>query len=222
MRAGLIIIVKTLPMRAEQKRAVGVVLRIPGVVSRSLRAAMLIFALGPIFDPVLGTEVISKGIAPDSDGVQQTRGRTTRGTSSSARIVPKLGPLPRLFIIPADTVRYTYGVGTIFPTSLLNLGTLAPGTIFSFSTPPPSIGKVKIRHNYIQGDQGALNVELASTASFDRVRVRRSAMLSGALNVSYLDGFEPKPGDVFPILTAGNRVHGEFSDFNDARASAPF
>ncbi len=53
----------------------------------------------------------------------------------------------------------------------------------------------------------------------DLLTIGGAAFLSGALNVSYLDGFNARIGDTFTILTAAGGVSGKFASFQDAHAS---
>lgn len=82
-------------------------------------------------------------------------------------------------------------------------GTVAPGA---------SAGTFAIDGDYAQGDDGALEIELAGTGDgeFDVLEVSGDADLDGTIEVSLLDGFVPAVGDRFLVLTAG-AVSGGFS-----------
>jgi len=80
-------------------------------------------------------------------------------------------------------------------------------------------GVLSIGGNFKQNPAGTLSLRLASPSSFDSLTIGGMAVLSGALNVSYLDGFEAQPGDSFQILSAADGVSGSFSLFNDAHAT---
>lgn len=111
-------------------------------------------------------------------------------------------------VVAGGTLR---GVGTIGG-SVLNQALVQPG---GANAP----GTLTIGGNYNQSPAGTLSIRLSSPASFDLLTIGGAAFLSGALNVTYLDGFEAKPGDVFKILTAAGGVSGKFDTFNDAHST---
>ena len=79
--------------------------------------------------------------------------------------------------------------------------------------PGESAGKLKISGNYTQGSDGKLTIELGGTtqdSQYDRLQVTGTANLDGELHVEFIDGFVPRLGQQFVILTAGS-VNGEFS-----------
>ena len=92
------------------------------------------------------------------------------------------------------------GSGTI-QGSVNNAGVINPGD---------SVGTLTITGNYVQAGSGTLNIELASATSFDQLLVTGTATLSGTLNVSLLNKFNPVDGNAFPILTFASRS-GDFS-----------
>jgi autotransporter-associated beta strand protein len=96
--------------------------------------------------------------------------------------------------------------------NVVNRAVVSPG---SLAAP----GRLSIGGNYSQSPAGALRIRLASTSVYDRLAIGGSAMLNGALNLSYLNGFTAQPGDVFTILTAGAGVSGRFSSFHDPQAT---
>jgi autotransporter-associated beta strand protein len=85
------------------------------------------------------------------------------------------------------------GSGTI-DANVVNCGVLSPGG-------PGSIGKLIINGNYTQCPDGVLDMEVASTRALDQLMISGLATLDGELEVSYLNGFHPKPGDTFEIMT---------------------
>jgi autotransporter-associated beta strand protein len=103
------------------------------------------------------------------------------------------------------------GTGTIGG-SVLNQALVQPGG----ATVP---GRLTIGGNFNQSPAGTLSIRLASPTSYDLLTIGGAAFLSGALNVSYLDGFNAQIGDTFTILTAGGGVSGRFASFNDAHAT---
>ena len=88
-------------------------------------------------------------------------------------------------------------------------GNLTNSAIFAPGTSP---GTVKIGNDYRQTDDGTLRIELASSDSYDRIKVGGEADLDGDLEVSLLNGFRPRKGKKFDILTARGGVDGEFDD----------
>jgi len=73
---------------------------------------------------------------------------------------------------------------------------LSPGTLTLLGDDPRS-------------ETSALNVELGGTGhgtQYDRIAISGSALVDGAINISYVDGFQPALGDSFAILTAGVRA----------------
>ncbi len=111
-------------------------------------------------------------------------------------------------IVSGGTLR---GSGTIGG-SVLNQALVQPGG----ATAP---GTLTIGGNFNQSPAGTLSIRLASPTSYDLLTIGGAAFLSGALNVSYLDGFNAQIGDVFTILTAAGGVSGTFDSFNDAHAT---
>jgi fibronectin-binding autotransporter adhesin len=103
------------------------------------------------------------------------------------------------------------GVGRIGG-NLVNNAQVSPGRA---SGP----GTLSVGGNYDQSAAGAFNVRLASPTVNDRLVVGGAARLNGTLNVSYVNGFNAKPGDVFTIITTRQGVSGEFATFNDPHAT---
>jgi fibronectin-binding autotransporter adhesin len=91
------------------------------------------------------------------------------------------------------------GSGTM-DTSVTNSGVVSPGGA-------DSVGTLVITGNYTQNPGGTLDMELASKKAFDQLMIQGAAGFDGTLNLGLLNGFEPAPGDLFPILT--------FSSFSD-------
>ncbi|EDY17329.1 outer membrane autotransporter barrel domain protein [Chthoniobacter flavus Ellin428] len=86
--------------------------------------------------------------------------------------------------------------------NLTNHATLSPGN---------SPGTISVQGNFQQSRAGTLDMEVASPSSYDRLQIGGKAALDGQLNVTLLNGFRPKKGEKFTILTAGSGVSGEFS-----------
>ena len=95
------------------------------------------------------------------------------------------------------------GSGTIGGNVNNDSGTISPGN---------SPGVMIINGDFAQGTDGALMIELAGTTAgteYDVLQVDGGASLSGTLEISLLDGFEPGAGDTFNILELGS-VAGQF------------
>ncbi len=90
--------------------------------------------------------------------------------------------------------------------SLNNVATVAPGS---------SPGILTVAGNYTQGD-GALAIEIGGSTpgtGHDRLVVTGTATLSGILNASQVNGFDPQTTTTIDIITAG-AVTGTFSTAN--------
>jgi hypothetical protein len=76
-------------------------------------------------------------------------------------------------------------------------GTVAPGT---------SVGTLTLNSHFSQDADGMLEIELMGSGEgeYDRLVVAGIATLEGKLAVSFLNGFVPRVGDVFTVLTAQN------------------
>lgn len=107
-------------------------------------------------------------------------------------------------LVAGGTLR---GVGTIGG-NVANQALVQPGG----ATAP---GTLSIGGNYNQSSAGTLSIRLASPSSYDGLTIGGAAFLNGALDVSYLDGFDAEVGDVFTILAAAGGVSGRFASFND-------
>ena len=95
------------------------------------------------------------------------------------------------------------GAGSISGNLNNNGGTVSPGN---------SPGVMTVEGNFAQAAAGTLLIELAGTTAgteYDVLQVEGETSLSGILEVSLLDGFEPTVGDAFGILQLGS-IAGEF------------
>ncbi|MBI1839344.1 MAG: hypothetical protein HYR88_00635 [Verrucomicrobia bacterium] len=93
------------------------------------------------------------------------------------------------------------GNGTVTG-SVSNNATVNPGA---------SPGLLSITGNYSEGPGARLRIELAGTTAgvtYDQLSVGGKAKLAGVLEVSYLNGFVPAPGNVFTALVCGARSGG--------------
>jgi hypothetical protein len=92
-----------------------------------------------------------------------------------------------------------------------NGGTLAPGN---------SPGQTLIVGDFTT-NSGALEIELASAASYDAVSVMGDTVLGGNLVVKLLNGFAPTGADSFTILqsTLAGSISGTFANLTNGRVS---
>lgn len=91
-----------------------------------------------------------------------------------------------------------------------NGGTVAPGVSPSFN-PNDALGTLQFIGDYTQAAAGTLQIQLASTASFDKLVVDGHTTLAGTLKLSLFGGFMPAVGDMFQVLTATDGITGTFS-----------
>lgn len=95
------------------------------------------------------------------------------------------------------------GVGGTTGTGLLEvLGTMSVGN---------SPAKVSFGGDVSLGVSTLIELSGVDTGDFDALTVFGAITLSGALDVSLLNGFEPQLGDIFEIVTGGAGVTGEFT-----------
>ncbi len=92
-------------------------------------------------------------------------------------------------------------------------GTLVNSGIVQFSGTSPVA--LSVNGTYTQTSSGTLSVRLAGSGSgqYDQLLVTGMATLDGTLAVSLLNGFVPKPGDAFKLLTYGSGT-GSFAQVN--------
>jgi T5SS/PEP-CTERM-associated repeat protein len=90
-----------------------------------------------------------------------------------------------------------------------NRGIVAPGIAVPITS--NTVGALDIDGDYTQFVGGALDIELGSTASFDKLIVTGHATLAGTLNVSLFNAFTPAVGNSFDLLTATGGITGNFS-----------
>ena len=115
---------------------------------------------------------------------------------------------------PGDTLNLESGDSLIgsgtLAADLVNAGTVSPGN---------SAGIISIDGDYTQTANGVLEIQLGGTTpgtEHDQLVVTGDATLSGILNVSLIDGFEPKLGDSFFIVN-----HLESGTFNFSVENLP-
>ena len=88
----------------------------------------------------------------------------------------------------------------------------------SFVSDPNSIafdptGILELGGNYTQSSFATLEIDLGGNQAgeFDQLQVAGNVLLSGTLDISMIDGFEPATGQTFDIITANN-VTGTFDN----------
>jgi hypothetical protein len=95
------------------------------------------------------------------------------------------------------------GSGTVTG-SLYNDAAIRPGG---------SPGRLTITGGYTEGPNARLEIELGGTnavTGYDQLSIGGSASLAGTLDLSFVNGFTPAPGDRFTVLVCGTR-NGIFS-----------
>jgi hypothetical protein len=142
-----------------------------------------------------GTVYASSGTLQFTAGYTQTAGATLLDGGALAATAPLSIQGGRLG-----------GVGTV-SASVVSAGTVAPGA---------SAGLLTIGGAYTQGSTGTLAIEiggLVAGTQYDRLAVTGTATLSGALNVTLVNGFVPQDTNTFTVLTAGS-ITGAFTSTN--------
>ena len=92
------------------------------------------------------------------------------------------------------------GNGDIFTNGgqFTNNGIIAPGL---------STGKISLSGNYTQGSTGVLNMEIGGptpVTEYHQFAVSGNAALGGTLNLTLIDGYRPKVGDIFQVISFGS------------------
>ncbi|NDG73053.1 MAG: hypothetical protein EBY32_17495, partial [Proteobacteria bacterium] len=98
----------------------------------------------------------------------------------------------------------TLGGAGLIISNVRNAGVVAPGN---------SPGTLRISGNYQQASSGKLNIEIASTSSFDRLVVSGQMTLAGTLNVIPYGGMKLEYGQTYDIIEAGS-ITGAFDSIN--------
>ena len=109
-----------------------------------------------------------------------------------------------LTVGPRGTVQ---GNSTIVA-NVRNGGSMAPGIVPNVLLPNDALGTLHIDGSYTQTSTGALDIQLGSTTSFDKLTVTGHVTLDGILKLSLFNGFMPVVGNTFQILTATNGITG--------------
>jgi filamentous hemagglutinin family protein len=91
--------------------------------------------------------------------------------------------------------------------NVTNSGALSPGN---------SPGSITIGGDFTQSSTGALNMEIASDASYDQLTVTGSATLGGTINFVSLGGYQSSPSFTPIFLSALGGSHGSFASVNNS------
>jgi T5SS/PEP-CTERM-associated repeat protein len=122
------------------------------------------------------------------------------GTSGAGTLEVTAGGVVQAFNVFVGTAGQLRGDSNVIA-NVQNGGLLSPGI---------SPGTLILTGNFSQTASGDMLVELASTASFDRLLVSSTATLNGTLTIQLLDGFIPNVGQSFTFLAADD-VDGTFA-----------
>jgi len=92
-------------------------------------------------------------------------------------------------------------------------------TVFNAATVSPgqSAGAINVSAHFTQQAGGRLTAELGGVipvAQYDQLLVQGLASLAGTLDVTLIDGFLPKAGDQFTLLSSGVGLVGQFDIVN--------
>ncbi len=82
--------------------------------------------------------------------------------------------------------------------------------------PGDSPGRITISGDYTQGAGGVLNIELGGSEAgtgYDQIAVGDDVFLAGTLNLTFIDGYDPAPGQLYTIISCDVR-NGQFTTFN--------
>ena len=91
-----------------------------------------------------------------------------------------------------------------------NGGTIAPG-LSSSPIATDALATLHLDGDLTQTSAGALDIQLASLSSFDKLAIAGHATLGGTLKASLFGGFSAAIGSSFQILTATNGISGTFT-----------
>ncbi len=145
------------------------------------------------FDPYDVFIVAENALTVAGPAADRTVKSLTLGADDSAPVRLHLASNVTLTATNGTTIRRNgelTGHGTLAGT-VTNEGTISPGA---------SPGVLSIDGDYTQSSTGLLHIEIASPTSYDQLVVSGDVTLSGALSVSFLDGFVPTQGQTFSIF----------------------
>ena len=133
--------------------------------------------------------------------------RSTGTITFDGSLINNNGNITAPFNFITTPAKVLKGTGTFSSSMVLNnTSTVEPGS---------SPGILMVAGNYTQGD-AALNIEIGGTTpgtEYDRLSVTGTATLSGTLNATEINGFNPQSLTSIDIITAG-AVSGTFSQVN--------
>jgi len=136
---------------------------------------------------------VAVGGTLEIDNQLNLNGRTlTKGGNGLLQINNRLSTGTGNVVATGGTIG---GVGQIGGNLSNNLGIVAPGQ---------GTGDLTVAGNYSQAAAATLAIEIASLTDFDVLVVDGTASLSGALMVSFLNGFQPSTGNTFDVVTASS------------------
>ena len=161
----------------------------------------------------LGVASTGGGIASVDASAWTNTGDLTVGVAGAGKLTVSSGGVVSVGGLLAVGPHGTVEGNSQLSGNVRNGGMVAPGV----ATNPPStsaIGTLHVAGNYTQVDTGALDFELESTLSLDRLTVSGTASLDGALDVALINGFVPSVGNSFDLLTASGGISGTFSSLN--------
>ncbi len=126
-------------------------------------------------------------------------------------------PTPSLIDIRAGSL---VGTGTA-NSNVTNAGHVHPGNPAQFGNSAQP-GTLTLSGNYTQTSLGNLDIDLAGSPAsnlYDHLKVGGNATLTGALNVSLINGFTPTVGSTYDILdygtgSGGGTLSGQFAALN--------
>jgi T5SS/PEP-CTERM-associated repeat protein len=161
----------------------------------------------------VGVASTSAGIARVDASTWTNSGDLTVGVAGTGKLTVSSGGVVTVGGVLAVGPHGTIEGNSQLSGTVRSAGSVAPG----IATSPPTsnaIGTLHIQGNYTQTDTGALDIELASTSSLDRLTISGTASLNGALDVILFNGFVPTVGNSFDLLTASAGISGVFSSVN--------
>jgi len=127
----------------------------------------------------------------------------TQGSGTATLALQPTGDLTVTHGIVLQEAGALTGNGTLI-TDVANAGRIEPGL---------AAGRLTVDGNYTQGATGRLAIDIGA-AGDDLLAVTGTAALDGTLVVTLADGFVPRVGETFTVLTADGGVTGQFTAHN--------
>ena len=110
--------------------------------------------------------------------------------------------------------------GTLGGTGTIN-GNVSTGGGTIIAGAPGVPGTLTIIGKFVQDAGGTMIIDITGANSFGAIDVTGMASLGGTLDINFLDGFTPQPGEDFPFLSYGSLdpANDDFSniDFTDCQ-----